>query len=764
MAKPTKAAPPRAPPDRSNGVSLWKGLVRIEGKFAKKVENRIETVKFIQEIYESIRSNADPNFRMGDKEGNMFSMDGIPETYDACIEMFNLKVIDKGNHQHLMFVMTFESAKLIGNLKSACFPVLKRHNLYMHPHPFPAEKLDVGSAGFILGANARLHSPQEQKARIRNVLFQWWLDQPIESIAQWKERFQSDKEGTDIIPDFFVSAKVAKGRDVAGRETASASAFLVMTHTKRINAFSSLMETVFAPPDGDEPPAIKHDIKFVPARFQRFELSLYANLVKQQQLYLNNYGSVSVAGLCRERMYKTVTIHDPRNGSDQTATVHAALMNHPHVHRIDPAGSVATLGKWNIETTKEHLEEVKSHIDKVIDLLPVDVKECTGFKYFPNVTRMKAARQLTEAANKYAHWIKPLSATEEASVLTPGTNVSATSNRVFSQNPQEPEVPSLLHFPSVNESHGQPQTYAQSVRQRGHTPYPSPYGKTPSTYGNTPSPYGKTHPMSTTKYTKPTKEMEELIKAHNTPPEPVRDPDHYMRMINCGVEEAYERLDHKLSKEMEELKASLAPLVSQATATLLSPTGHGDNNQDSSMSNPEEPTENAEVDDSLKSLLIEFMENAKQNTADLKTSLQSLGDKHNSLNNDVADVVTTVRSIGSDLGRLNTTQDALILRIERLESARSDRMTADKARRTRKKRSHPEGDEQDPAGYATAKEESSDEQDSEHEVHRSPYETMRALTVSTGDTAMEDINDSSADEDDQSMDKIPAEGHSAWHP
>eukprot|EP00980_Cylindrotheca_fusiformis_P005986 scaffold1281_cov88-Cylindrotheca_fusiformis.AAC.3 len=392
--------------------------------------------------------NADPNFRMGDKEGNMFSMDGIPETYDACIEKFNLKVIDKGNHQHLMFVMMFESAKLIGSLKSACFPVLKRHNLYLHPHPFPAEKLDVGSTGFILGANARLHSPQEQKARIRNVLFQWWLDQPIEVVAEWKERFRSDLEGTDIIPDFFVNAKVAKGRDVAGRETASAGAFLVMTQAKHINAFSSLMSKVFTP-DEDDASTMDHGIKFVPANLQRFEVSLYASLVKQQQVYLNNYGAVSVAGLCRERMYQMVEMTDPTTGQTRTVSVHSALMNHQHVYRIDPAGSLATLGKWNVETTKAHLEEVKRHIDDVIDRLPVNVRECTGFKYFPNVTRMKAARQPTEAANKYSQWLKPLSAAEEASVLTPGTNLSNGSNRVFSQNPQEPEVPSLLHFPSV---------------------------------------------------------------------------------------------------------------------------------------------------------------------------------------------------------------------------------------------------------------------------------------------------------------------------
>eukprot|EP00980_Cylindrotheca_fusiformis_P020846 scaffold7835_cov53-Cylindrotheca_fusiformis.AAC.1 len=413
MAKTTKATTTMAATDRSNNASLWKGLVRVEGRFANKVKNRIETSKFIQEMYESIKSNADPDFRMGDKDGNMFSMDGIPETYAEFTQRFNLQVIDKGSHQHLMLVATFESTKIFGTLKSGCFKVLKRHNLYLHPHPFPAEKIDVGAAGFILGANARYHSPQEQKARLRNVVFQWWMEQPVEVTAQWKERFQSDKEGTDVIPDFFVNAKVAKGRDVFGRDAAAASAFLVMSPAKTIKAFSSLLETVFKP--GENTTQVEHNVRFVPARLQYTSSEVYTKLIKQQQMYLHNYGAISVAGLCRERMFRSVTTTDPVSGREQTLPVHTILMSHPHVHRIDPAGSLATLGKWNIETTKAHLEEVRAHVDKVIDQLPVDVKEGTGFKYFPNVTRMKAARQPTEDDDKYSQWIKPPTTAEEAS-------------------------------------------------------------------------------------------------------------------------------------------------------------------------------------------------------------------------------------------------------------------------------------------------------------------------------------------------------------
>eukprot|EP00980_Cylindrotheca_fusiformis_P016786 scaffold5063_cov82-Cylindrotheca_fusiformis.AAC.1 len=60
--------------------------------------------------------------------GNMFAMDGIPETYNECIEKFNLQVAKKGTHQHLMFVFMIQTSRPLGVIKSACFPVLKQHN------------------------------------------------------------------------------------------------------------------------------------------------------------------------------------------------------------------------------------------------------------------------------------------------------------------------------------------------------------------------------------------------------------------------------------------------------------------------------------------------------------------------------------------------------------------------------------------------------------------------------------------------------------
>eukprot|EP00980_Cylindrotheca_fusiformis_P002096 scaffold473_cov132-Cylindrotheca_fusiformis.AAC.1 len=713
MAKPTKAAPPKAPPDRSNDASLWKGLVRVEGQFANQVKNRIETSKFTQEVYESIKMNVDSDFRMGDKDGNMFSMDGIPETYAGFTERFNLKVIDKGTHQHLMMVMMFESTKTFGALKSGCFKVLKRHNLYLHPHPFPAEKIDVGSAGFILGANARLHSPQEQKARIRNVIFQWWMDQPIEVVAQWKERFQSDKEGTDIIPDFFVNAKVAKGRDVFGREAAAAGAFLVMTPTRHIKAFSDLLEVIFKP--GENTTRIEHNVQFVPSRLQFTSSALYTNLVKQQQLYLQNYGSVSIAGLCKERMYRPVTTKDPVSGREHTLPVHTILMSHPHVYRIDPAGSLATLGKWNVETTKGHLEEVKAHIDRVIEQLPVDVKEGTGFKYFPNVTRMKAARQPTEEDNKYSTWVKLPSNTEEASVLTPGTG--ASSRRGYSDNPQEPSIPNLLHFPSVQDSYGRPQgqTYAQTVSNS------SPPHIATGKYGHPVTP-------SSTQYNTGTNTQGNMIKADDTQEEEkVEDNKEYItRLLQSGFDEVSGYLNYKITTELEEIKKSIQPLTKQRSKKKKAKNDTNAQDGDSQMEDDTTVEEaDADVDPSLKTLLIAFMEDSKTKTAELQAGLDSLGRKQGRLNRGVSTVVERMNKVQEDMDQLGQNQGMMaesyqILhdRLSHLEAAFSTQQGQGDEQHTPRKRSLPNPDKEeiedsmeemghgDNEGYATANESS----------------------------------------------------------
>eukprot|EP00980_Cylindrotheca_fusiformis_P029006 scaffold22695_cov90-Cylindrotheca_fusiformis.AAC.1 len=269
-----------------------------------------------------------------------------------------------------------QSTRPLSVIKNACFHVLKQHNLYLHhAHPFSPEKLDVGSVGFILGA-AHYHSPGEkQRFRMKMAIERWWRELDDSGKALWKNRFKLTKDGPDVIPDFFITAKSVQARDSLSRELASASALLVMTPLEHIRAMSTLLEEVFAAPDDEDEdnPGIRRDIaaerpiRFVPSRFQRGpESDIYVKLVKQQELYIHNYyGHVSLAGICSDHMEGRPIQYVNEDGTPlATEVLHRQLMKHQHIHRVDPAGSLATLGKWNVETTKEHLDDVKAHLDR----------------------------------------------------------------------------------------------------------------------------------------------------------------------------------------------------------------------------------------------------------------------------------------------------------------------------------------------------------------------------------------------------------------
>ena len=142
--------------------SVRKGLVKFDGKFANQVQNPLEVPKFLQNLHCRLLL-IDPTFQLGDKDGKPMAAAAIPNTYQGCVDKFNLTVVQKRNHQHLMFVTTFMSTKTFGTLKNASMDWLRRHNLFMNRHALDAETLDVAIAGWILRAHPRYHSPDQQR-------------------------------------------------------------------------------------------------------------------------------------------------------------------------------------------------------------------------------------------------------------------------------------------------------------------------------------------------------------------------------------------------------------------------------------------------------------------------------------------------------------------------------------------------------------------------------------------------------------------------
>jgi hypothetical protein len=231
MANFTTAAAAMQVEETTRRVSLHTGLVKFDGRFANRVQNPIEVPEFLHKLYLKLQ-RADPTFQMGDKHGKVMPMDAIPDSYNGCMEHFNLQVLPKKDHQHLMFVVTFHSTKPLGVLKRSAMDLLKRNHLFMNRHALDAATLDVATIGWLLGAHPRYHSPTLQQTMMEEMMEVWWATSSKAIKQQWGQRFDAaDKDDNLKIPEFFINARAITARDGTG-QTVQESAFLVVAPAK----------------------------------------------------------------------------------------------------------------------------------------------------------------------------------------------------------------------------------------------------------------------------------------------------------------------------------------------------------------------------------------------------------------------------------------------------------------------------------------------------------------------------------------------------
>jgi hypothetical protein len=461
MADFTTAATAMQVDETLNRLSLLNGLVKFDGKFANRVQNPVKVPQFLHKLYNVLR-RIDPLFQMGDKHGKVMAMDAIPSNYEGCKANFNLQVIPKGDHQHLMFVVTFLSMKPLGLLKRAAMDLLLRNNLYMNRHALDASILDVASIGWILGAHPRFHSPTLQKARMERQMNAWWEKAPIEARRQWGTRFETATEHELNIPEFFINARSVRARNNKG-QAAQANVFLVVAPIKMFKALTDLFEQVFQPSDDEDP---DEDTQFIPVHLQREDADTYYGLVQQQHHYLRNFQNVSIAGVHGSHMENLeVTVTDPDNGETYETSLAMAFTLHSSIQRLDPGSFLVTLGKWNLSTTKENAEEAKQWIDSVIASIPVTQRCHTNFPDFPTITRMQALEPVKTPNPKYSKWHRynATAASLPNSGGLPSTDLPTNARRPYSLNPQEPDIPPILEFETTPSTAGTNPSYAQAA-------------------------------------------------------------------------------------------------------------------------------------------------------------------------------------------------------------------------------------------------------------------------------------------------------------
>jgi hypothetical protein len=414
-----------------NSEVLWHGPVRFERSAGKFDSNAIDLPKFLHELCSSLLL-FDPHFLFRDKNGAILSMDALPATQDACELHFNYQVIEKRNVRQMLFVADMISSKTMSQLKNAAFNTLRKFGMWMFRHELDVNRLDVGTAGWILEANPRYHSPDLQRKLILQGLESWWTKLTPTVQSTWDKKLSRHNRRQSKFPDFYCNPRNVRGE--YNGVSSTTTAFNIVTASEDTRVVDELLKTAF-PPACDPVNGM-----YIPMELRRTNANHFLRLVHRQQEYLDEFQIVSVAGLTTEIMDSPMTI-TTANGDTHTLPVRAAFMMDLSIHRIDPGSFLLRLGKWNVSTTKTQAAEARVWVDTVIDAMPVPLRDNSKYESFPSATRMKASP--TTSASAYATLAGPYSmqslTDHQKSREKPAAPVR--NRRSTFHNPQEPATP-----------------------------------------------------------------------------------------------------------------------------------------------------------------------------------------------------------------------------------------------------------------------------------------------------------------------------------
>jgi hypothetical protein len=463
---------------------LWHGPVRFERSAKKTDQNATDLPKFLHELCSAL-SQFDPHFQFRDKHGQILSMDALPSTQALCESFFNYQVIEKRNVNHMLFVADIISSKPIGQLKNAVWTTLRKYGIWMFRHELSISRLDVGTAGWMLGVNPRYHSPDLQRQLMKNEMEQWWLSLTADVKVAWERKLKRHNHGQPTFPDFYCNPKSVKGS--LNGINSSTSAFNIIAAADDTQLINEILTETF-PPDRNSNDQIG---MYIPMALRRRSAAHFLRLIQHQQEYLDNYQIVSVAGISKDIM-KSEMVIQTASGENQTMTVQAALQLDPSIQRIDPGSYLLRLGKWNVSSTKTDAEAAKKWIDTVLEAMPTNLRHNSTYASFPTAARMKALTQPTAtgyATLAGAYSMDSLKAHQDA---RDQARARPPNRNPLSQNPQEPESPSMAIF---TPAHGDQTTYASVAHSAGRRG--SRTGRQTSTASDGSRDYSTDEPMTT---------------------------------------------------------------------------------------------------------------------------------------------------------------------------------------------------------------------------------------------------------------------------
>jgi hypothetical protein len=440
--------------ESDNADVLWQGPVRFERSAGKTNRNAIDLPKFMHELCSTL-SKFDQHFQFRDKNGETLSMDALPSTQALCESLFNYQVIEKRNCNQMLFVADMISSKPLGQLKNEAFLILKKYGMWMFRHELAISRLDVNSAGWMLGVNSRYHSPDFQRTLLTQAMEKWWTSLTPGNKSPWEKKLSRHKRGKSTFPDFYCNARNVKG--TYGGVSSTTAAFHIIAAVDDTKIINEILMQSFPP----ETTITNGFGMYIPMELRRNNADHFLQLVQRQQDYLDNYQIVSVAGLTKEIMGSSMTITTP-SGETKMMTVQSAFQLDPSVSRIDPGSYLLRLGKWNMSSTKRTAEDAKKWVDTVIAAMPSELRHNSEYASFPTAARMKSTvqpRTSGYAALAGTFSMDSLKAHQDA--RDKARNPPPYTNP-FLQNPQDPATPSMATFSPEDRTSSRP-TYASAA-------------------------------------------------------------------------------------------------------------------------------------------------------------------------------------------------------------------------------------------------------------------------------------------------------------
>lgn len=313
------------------------------------VEFSIETA--CQELF-MIMSTQDPTLRVLHSGQNTLLWDSsthLPKD-ERFYESFHMKkqTYRKGNSKVTIYCVV-EGNYTINKLKFSdpLQNYLWKHNVWIKPDFYSTKT--VGSPGYITLIHPKWTDKSQLARDISDALSITQLDNDDDIVAQWRKKYASLTDyGTTLVPNFHIETTVKKWGQLQVE-------VLSMYCSKEDSKYLKMLCV-----EASSQKKLRHGV-FVPTGIHLLEgKDVVADILKEQQTFLQRTTSVQLNGISVDTMYKIQT-------SDKN--VHQLLRSGPGVHSVERTYFTETRGQWLVVVQQDKVTALTEFITRNLNLI-----------------------------------------------------------------------------------------------------------------------------------------------------------------------------------------------------------------------------------------------------------------------------------------------------------------------------------------------------------------------------------------------------------